>query len=145
MLNQDLYRTAYLRPLLKCITKDLAEYVLKEIHEEIWGNHLGAWTMAAKVLKISYYLPTVQGDYVEFVKKCTKCLEFDPLHHLKLKALHSMTSPWSFVIWEIDIVGPFATRKGQKKFLLVRVDYFTEWIKVESLASIFTKSVLNFV
>ena len=45
----------------------------------------------------------------------------------------------------MDIISPFASRKGQTNFLLVGVDYFTKWIEVEPLASISAKNVQNFV
>jgi len=118
---------------------------MAEIHEGICGNHAGARTMAAKVLRAGYYWPTIQGDCAEYVKKCAKCQEFDPLHHTKPEELHSITSPWSFAIWGMDIIGPFSPGKGQTKFLLVGVDYFTRWIEAESLASISAKNVQNFV
>jgi len=145
VINQDLYRRGYLTPLLKCITKDQAEYVLKLIREGVYGGHSGARTMAAKVLRDGYYCLTLQGDYAEYVKKCAKCQEFGPLHHLKPEVLHSMTSPWSFVIWGMVTTGPFSLGKGQRKFHLVGVDYFTKWIEVEPLTSISTKNVENFV
>jgi len=129
MNNEDLYRRGYSTPLLKYITKDQAEYDLKKIHEGVCDNHSGARTMAAKVLKADFYWPTLWGDYAEYVKKCTKCQDFGPLHHLKSKALHNMTSSWSFAIWGIDIIRPFAPGKGQTKFFLVGVDYFIKWIE----------------
>jgi len=79
------------------------------------------------------------------VKKCAKCQEFGPLHHTRPEELHSIISPWPFVIWGMNIIGPFSPRKGQTKFLLVGVDYFTKWIEVEPLASISAKNVQNFV
>ncbi|KAL0447890.1 UNVERIFIED_CONTAM: Ribonuclease HI, partial [Sesamum latifolium] len=36
----------------------------------------------------------------------------------------------------IDIVGPFPLAAGQRKFLLVAVDYFTKWVEAEPLARI---------
>jgi len=56
-----------------------------------------------------------------------------------------MTSPWSFAIWGMDIISPFAPGKGQAKLFLVEVDYFIKWIEVESLTSISVKNVQNFV
>jgi len=79
------------------------------------------------------------------MKKYTKCQEFGPLHHTKPEELHSLISPWLFAIWGMDIISPFASRKGQTNFLLVGVDYFTKWIEVEPLASISAKNVQNFV
>jgi len=95
--------------------------------------------------RVGYYWSTVQGDCVEYVKKCANCQKFGPLHHLKLEALHNMIFPWSFAIWGMDIIFPFAPGKGQTKFLLVGIDYFTKWIKVEPLTSILAKNVLNSV
>ena len=54
--------------------------------------------MDAKVLRASYYRPSVQGDCIEYVKKCAKCQEFDPFHHVKSKMLHNLMSPWPFAI-----------------------------------------------
>ena len=134
-----------LDPLLKCITNKRAKYILADIHEGICENHAGARTMAAKVLRAGYYWPTIQGDCSEYVKKCAKCQEFDPLHHTRPEELHNIISPWLLAIWGMDIIGPFSPGKGQTKFLLVGVDYFTKWIEAEPLASISTKNVQNFV
>nr|KYP60940.1 Pro-Pol polyprotein [Cajanus cajan] len=35
----------------------------------------------------------------------------------------------------MDILGPFPIAKGQCKFLLVAVDYFTKWVEAEPLAT----------
>ena len=59
MINQDLYRRGYSRPLLKCVTKEQALYVLKEINEGVCGNHSDAQSIVAKVLRTGYYWPTV--------------------------------------------------------------------------------------
>ena len=40
---------------------------------------------------------------------------------------------------------PFSPGKGQCKFLLIRVDYFTKWIEVEPLVAMTTQNVQNFV
>jgi len=139
MINEDLYQRGYSTPLLKCITSKRAEYILAEIHEGVCGNHSGARTMVAKVLKADYYWLNVQGDCAEYVKKCAKCLEFGPLHHKRPEELHNITSPWPFAIWGMDIIGPFSPGKAQTKFFLVGVDYFTKWIEAEPLASISKK------
>nr|KYP38620.1 Pol polyprotein [Cajanus cajan] len=45
----------------------------------------------------------------------------------------------------MDILGPFLMAKGQCKFLLVAVDYFTKWIEVEPLATITAHNVQKFL
>ncbi|XP_042400764.1 uncharacterized protein LOC121990755 [Zingiber officinale] len=45
-------------------------------------------------------------------------------------------------LWEMDIVGPFPMAIGQRRFLLVVVDYFSKWVEAEPLARI-TKSMVK--
>jgi len=45
----------------------------------------------------------------------------------------------------MDIVGPFPQATGQRKFLIVAVDYFTKWIEVEPLAKITVGQIQSFV
>jgi len=58
---------------------------------------------------------------------------------------NSILSLWPFAIWRMDIIEPLSLGKGQCKFLLEGADYFTKWIEVESMLSILTKNVQNFV
>nr|KYP55351.1 Transposon Ty3-I Gag-Pol polyprotein [Cajanus cajan] len=44
----------------------------------------------------------------------------------------------------MDILGPFPSAKGQLKFLLVAIDYFTKWIEACPLAKITTENVRKF-
>ena len=42
-------------------------------------------------------------------------------------------------------MGPFPIAMRQLKFLVVSIDYFTKWVKVEALATIMKKNVRSFV
>nr|KYP51946.1 Pol polyprotein [Cajanus cajan] len=44
----------------------------------------------------------------------------------------------------MDILRPFPPAKGQLKFLLVAIDYFTKWIEACPLAKITTENVRRF-
>nr|KYP56767.1 Pro-Pol polyprotein [Cajanus cajan] len=44
----------------------------------------------------------------------------------------------------MDILGPFPPTKGQLKFLLVAIDYFTKWIEACPLAKITAKNLRKF-
>ena len=57
----------------------------------------------------------------------------------------TITSPWPFAQWGIDIVGPLPLGKGQVKFLLDAIDYFTKWVEAEALATITMARIQNFV
>jgi hypothetical protein len=61
------------------------------------------------------------------------------------KNLSPISSPWPFAKWGVDIVGPMPPRKGNKKFLVVAVDYFIKWVEAEALATITTENITNFL
>ena len=47
-----------------------------------------------------------------------------------------MMASWPFAQWGLDILGPFIIGTRQMKFLMVGIDYFTKWVKVEPLVKI---------
>ena len=51
----SLYKRGFFTPILKCITGKNTEYVLREVHEGVCENHIGAWALAGKVLRQGYY------------------------------------------------------------------------------------------
>ena len=132
----SLYKRGFFTPILKCITGIDADYLLREVHAGVCGNHVGAWTLVGKALRQGYYWPTMLSDATELVKKCKVCQEHFKISHLPSKPLTSVTSPWPFQQWGLDILGPLPIRKGQCKFVVVVVDYFTKWAKSEPLATI---------
>jgi len=141
----ELFRRGFSRPLLKCITREKANYVMQEIHQGICGYHSGPKTMATRILRVGYYWPTIEEDCTVYVKKFIQCQKHSPITHMHQEELHHVSSPWSFSKWGMDIIGPFVPGKGQVKFLLVTVDYFSKWIEAEPLATITANQVQRFV
>ena len=47
----SLYKRGFFTPILKCITGKDTDYVLRDAHEGICGNHIGARALAGKVLR----------------------------------------------------------------------------------------------
>ena len=84
-------------------------------------------------------------DATNLVKKCTKCQIHEIVPRLPQIELSNIQSPWLFMQWGIDIVGPLEKAPGQLKFHIVAIDYFTKWIEAEPLAKITSKNALNFV
>ena len=140
-----LYKRGFFTPFLKCIAGEDTEYVLREVHEGICGNHIGARTLAGKVLRQGYYWPTILKDATDLVKKCRICQEHAKISRLPSEPLTSITSPWPFQQWGMDILGPLPIGKGQCKFIIVAVDYFTKWAEAEPLATITEQKIRNFV
>ena len=132
-------------PYLKCVDKSEAKYIPKEIHEGICGDHAGPRSLVSKIIKTSYFWPTMQKDAKEFVERCDKCQRFGNVQHIPVEKLTPITSLWPFTQWGIDIVGPLPQGKRQVKFLLVVIDYFTKLVKAEALPTIMKAKIQNFV
>ncbi|GAU44271.1 hypothetical protein TSUD_133170 [Trifolium subterraneum] len=124
LLNNKLYRRGFSIPLLKCADEATADYILREIHEGINSQHL--------------------GDAKEHMKKCDKCQRHGDMHLAPPHELKSLSSPWPFAWWGMDILGPFTRGNLQCKYLIVGVDYFTKWVEAEPLPEITSFRILRF-
>ena len=91
-----LYKRGFSTPILKCVGKEDTDYILREVHEGICGNHIGVRTLAGKTFRQGYYWPTMLKDAVELVRKCEACQEHAKISHLPYEPLTSVTSPWPF-------------------------------------------------
>ena len=79
----SLYKRGFFTPILKCIAGKNTEYMLREVHEGIYGNHIGARALAWKVLRQGYYWPTILRDATDLVRRCKICQK-----HAKISRLH---------------------------------------------------------
>ena len=46
-------------PYLKCLALDEATYVLREIHEGVYGNHPGPRSLVGKTIRAGYFWLTM--------------------------------------------------------------------------------------
>ena len=73
LIRDVLYKRGFSRPYLRCLSHDEADYVMREIHEGICGNHTGARSLVHKLIRAGYYWPTMLKDTQAYVKTCDKC------------------------------------------------------------------------
>jgi hypothetical protein len=67
MVNGTLYKRGFTLPLLKCISPEEGNYILREIHEGICGNHYGARVLAHKAIRVGFYWPNMNKDSTTIV------------------------------------------------------------------------------
>ena len=132
----SLYKRGFFTPFLKCIAGEDTEYVLREVHEGICGNHIGARTLAGKFLRQGYYWPTI-------LKRCDRpSQEMQNLPGARqniappVRAPNINHHPLALPAVGVGYIGPLPIGKGQCKFIIVAVDYFTKWAEAEPLATI---------
>ena len=145
LIKDVLYKRGFSRPYLRCLGNEEADYVMKEIHKGICGNHSGSRSLVHKLVRAGYYWPTIQADAGAYVRACNKCQRFSNIIRQPTEELTLMTAPWPFDQWGLDIIGPFPTAIRQLKFLVVGIDYFTKWVEAEALTIITEKNIRSFI
>ena len=60
--------------------------------------------------------------------------------------LNSLSSPWPFVAWRIDIIGEIRPNASNgHKYIVVAIDYFSRWIEAESFGTLKAKQMAKFI
>ena len=88
----------------------------------------------------------METNCCRFVQRCPKCQIHGDLIHVPPLELHTLTSPWPFSIWGIDIIGKISLKSSSDhEFILVAIDYFTTWVEVISYARLTSAKVASFI
>ena len=73
MIRDVLYKRGFSCPYLRCLRPEEADYVMREVHEGICGNHSRSRSLVHKLIRAGYYWPTMQKDAQTYFKACDKC------------------------------------------------------------------------
>ena len=88
----------------------------------------------------------METDCVDYVKSCHDCHMHTNLNHVPPSELYSMTSPWPFSVWGIDVFGRIAPKVSNRhEYILVAIDYFTKWVEAASYSVLKAKHVARFL
>ncbi|XP_042396690.1 uncharacterized protein LOC121986819 [Zingiber officinale] len=145
LIDDQLYKKVFSRPLLKCVGLEDVDYILNEVHQGSFGGHPGGRALARKILLAGYFWPTLQEDAARTVVTCLSCQKYQNMSHRPTKEMKASMVSCPFDQWCMDIVGPFPMTISQRKFLLVEVDYFLKWVEAEPLARIIEHMVSKFI
>ena len=88
-----------------------AKYVLEEVHKGICSDHMGAKSLVQKIIRVGYFAPTMQKDAMDFVKGCDRCQRYGNVQRVPGEKMTTISSPWPFAQWGIDIMGPLPQGK----------------------------------
>ena len=62
LIKNILYKRGFSRLYLRCLCHKEADYVMREVHKGICGNHSGARSLVHKLVRARYYCPTMLKD-----------------------------------------------------------------------------------
>ena len=124
----SLYKRGFFTPILNCIAGKDVDYVLREVHEGVCRNHIGARTLAGKALRPGILL-------AHNAQRRDRTSQ-------EAQSLSGARQNLSPPIRAADFSHkPLPIGKGQCKFVVVAVDYFTKWAEAEPLATITKQKV----
>ena len=55
LIKDVLYKRGFSRSYLRCLGNKEADYVIREVHKGIYGNHSGSRSLVHKVVRAGYY------------------------------------------------------------------------------------------
>ncbi|XP_075499387.1 uncharacterized protein LOC142537778 [Primulina tabacum] len=95
-LSDVLYRRSYQGPLLKCLSEEEVEYVLREIHEGCCGEHLGGIALSRKAILAGFWWPQMNQDAARLVQKCQGCQHHSNFHHRPATSMQPISASCPF-------------------------------------------------
>ena len=93
LIKDVLYKRGFSRPDLRCLGNEKVNYVMREVHEGICGNHSRSRSLVHKHVLAGYYWPTMQVNTEGYVRACDKCQRFNNIIRKPTEELTPMTVP----------------------------------------------------
>ncbi|KAA3462295.1 RNA-directed DNA polymerase (Reverse transcriptase), Ribonuclease H [Gossypium australe] len=108
--EEILYKRRKDQVLLRCVDVVKAKKILEKVNGGVCGTHANGFTMARQIMGFWYYWSTIEGDCINYAKRCHKCQIYGDKIHVPPSHLHVMTSPRPFSMWGMDILGPISPK-----------------------------------
>ena len=96
VVDRALYRRSFSKLLLRCVSPELVQPILSEVHEGICGGHPSGRSMADKIIRIGYYWPNLRKDAQEYSQKCKKCQKYADTPHTPAVEQTIIQPTWPF-------------------------------------------------
>jgi hypothetical protein len=104
IISDTLYRQGVDNMLWRCLTHEEAECFLNDCHLGECGGHLSGMDIAHKILRASYFWPSILKDCIEAVKKCPPYQVFHKKACTHPAPLHPIITIGPFSKWGIDFM-----------------------------------------
>ena len=135
-VDDTLYRRRPNGVKFKCVCREEGKELLAEIHKGMCDSHIGSRVLVGKAFRQGFYWPTALQDAVELIMTCEACQFHSKRTHLPAQALQTIPLSWPFLVWGLDILGPFPRTAGGFEFLFVAIDKFTKWSEVTAMRKV---------
>ena len=140
-----LFKRGFSGDPLRCLGPREAREVVREVHSDDCGSHIGKRRLYKQLLLFGYYWPTMKRDSEELVKTCHACQVLEDAIHTHPNVLQDMTTPWLFHTWGLDLIGPINPSSNGYIWILAATLYFTKWVEAIPLKKATGAAVANFI
>ena len=106
------------------VPKSHRRKVLHELHDGVYGGHLGEAKVLNK-LKERFYWPGHATDVKNWCKACGTCAQHRHPVPRNRAQLQTISIGYPMQIVGTDILGPFPVSESGNSYILVVTEYFT--------------------
>jgi transposase InsO family protein len=145
IINGSLYKRSTNGVFLRCVSPAEGQQILKDMHEEECGHHASSRTLVAKDFRHGFVWLMASTDAKKIVDYCIGCQKYKSQPLLLATALKTIPITWPFVVWGIDMGGPFKRARGLFTHLLVAVDKFTKWVEAKPIRKLDADTATKFL
>jgi hypothetical protein len=145
IINGELYKRSVTGVLQRCVELAGGQEILRDIHQGECGHHASSRALVAKVFRHGFYWPTALKNAEDLVRKCNGCQRYNKQIHMPVSELKTIPITWPFVVWCLDMVGPFKPARGNMTHILVMVDKFTKWVEVKPIRKCDGHTIVSFL
>jgi hypothetical protein len=105
LINSVLFQVNYDGVLLRCLEREDADKVMKELHDGPVGGHFVGNTIAHKILGVGYYWPTLFKGTQTYARNCKTCQVSVGREKRVAVPLQPMTVSRPFELRRLYIIG----------------------------------------
>jgi len=146
LINDIVFRTNYDFVLLICLEKSEVEKVFQELQDGLAGRHYAGDATTHKILRTSYYWPTLFKDSHSYVRKGQICQTTAGRQKKPSLPLHPVNIEQPFSQWGLDIIGEIIPHSSkQHKYILTATYYFTKWVEAVPLKMANAENIIEFI
>ena len=121
-----LYRCVYEGHIQLILPPSLHDKVLRLLHHEPTGGHLGVNRTVAKFDE-QFYWPGMQKIVSNYIRSCLTCEKFKPSKENTKANLQSINSYQVLDLVELDFIGPLTPTKQGHKYILSVIDHYSKY------------------
>jgi len=135
-----LYKGKYVVPTV------LRSVIINEFHSSpLSGGHFGRHSTLLKISK-RFWWPRMRKDIFRSIAQCQSCIRIKPSNR-PTQGLLQPLPPTTRLFQRIgvDVVGPLEPTKGDNRYILVIIDYYSHWVEAIPIPQQTSKAITDII